>query len=106
MAIRIAADLGQHHLAEAGLHHQVDAGDRIGAQHQLVQLGGHPFGGDAAQLAAPSRAIASRTRGATAKPSCETNRAARSIRSGSSPNDTSGADGRVEHPVAQRGQSA
>ena len=36
---------------------------------------------------------ASTTRGATEKPSCETNRAARSIRSGSSPNDTSGADG-------------
>ncbi len=38
-------------------------------------------------------AIASRTRGATSKPSCETNRAARSIRSGSSPKDTSGAAG-------------
>ena len=45
-----AADLGQHHLAEPGLHHQVDAGDRVGAQHHLVQLGGHPFDGDAAEL--------------------------------------------------------
>ena len=45
-----AADLGQHHLAHAGLHQQVDAGDRVGAQQQLVQLGGHPLGADAAQL--------------------------------------------------------
>ena len=37
--------------------------------------------------------IASRTRGATVKPSCDTNRAARSIRSGSSPKDTAGAAG-------------
>jgi len=41
-------DLGQHHLTEPGLHHQIDARQRVGAQHQLVQLGGHPLGGDAA----------------------------------------------------------
>ena len=51
-------------------------------------------------------AIAARTRGATAKPSCETNRAARNIRSGSSPNDTSGAAGVSSTPALQRGQSA
>ncbi len=44
------ADLGQHHVAHPGLHHQIDAGDRVVAQQQLVQLGGHPFGGDSAQL--------------------------------------------------------
>ena len=37
--------------------------------------------------------IAAPTRGAVVKQSCETKRAARSIRNGSSPNDTSGADG-------------
>ena len=65
----------------------------IGAEQQLVQLGGHPLGGDAARADRAIAAIASRTRGATVKPSCETNRAARSIRSGSSPKDTSGAAG-------------
>ena len=45
-----AADLGQHHLAHPGLHHQLDTGDRIGAQQQLVQLGGDSLGGDPAQL--------------------------------------------------------
>ena len=45
-----AADLGQHHVAHPGLHHQVDAGDRIGAEQQLVQLGGHPLDGDPAEL--------------------------------------------------------
>ncbi len=44
------ADLRQHHLAEAGLHHQIDAHDRVRAQQQLVQFGGDPLGGDAAQL--------------------------------------------------------
>ena len=44
------AHLGQHHLAKPGLHHQVDAGHRVRAQHQLVQFGGHPLGGDPAQL--------------------------------------------------------
>ena len=36
---------------------------------------------------------AAQTRGAAVNPSWETNRAARSIRSGSSPKETSGADG-------------
>ena len=50
--------------------------------------------------------IAVRTRGATVKPSCETNRAARSIRSGSSPKDTAGAAGVSSTAVAQRRQTA
>ena len=45
-----AADLGQHHLTQAGLDHQVETGDRVGAQQQLVQLDGHPFDGDPPQL--------------------------------------------------------
>ena len=45
-----AADVGQHHVAHPGLHHQVDAGDRVVAQQQLVQLGGDPLGGDPAEL--------------------------------------------------------
>ena len=44
------ADVGQHHVAQPGLHHQFDTGDRIGAQQQLVQLGRDPLGGDPAQL--------------------------------------------------------
>ena len=44
------AHFGQHDLAKTGLHHEVDAGDGIGAQKELVELGGHPFGGDPAQL--------------------------------------------------------
>ena len=44
-----ATDLGQHHLTHSGLHHEVDPGDRIVAEHQLVQLGCHSFGTDAGQ---------------------------------------------------------
>ena len=42
--------LGQHHLAQPGLHHHVDTRDRVVAEQQLVQFRGHPFRGDAAQL--------------------------------------------------------
>ena len=45
-----SADLGQHHFAHPGLHHQVDPGDRVVAQQQLVQFGRHPLGGDPAEL--------------------------------------------------------
>ena len=44
------AHFRQHHIAQPGLHHQVDARDRIRAQKKLVQLGGDAFGGDPAQL--------------------------------------------------------
>jgi hypothetical protein len=44
------ADLRQHHVAESGLHHQVDTRHRVGAQQQLVQFRGDPLGGDAGQL--------------------------------------------------------
>lgn len=85
-------DFGQHDLTHPGLHQQVDPGDRVGAQQQLVQLGGHPFGADPGQLR--GHLLDRRPHpGATVNPSCETNRAARSIRSGSSPNDTDGAAG-------------
>ena len=94
-----AADLGQHHVAHPGLHQQVDAGDRVGAEQQLVQLGRHPLGGDPAQLRGHLARSPSAPAGATVKPSCETNRAARSIRSGSSPKDTSGAAGVSSTPA-------
>jgi hypothetical protein len=44
------AHLGQHHVAEAGLHHEIDARDRIRTQQQLVQFDGHAFDGDATEL--------------------------------------------------------
>ena len=50
--------------------------------------------------------IASSTRGATSKPSCETNRAARSIRSGSSPNDSDGLAGVSSTPARAAAETA
>ena len=48
-------DLGQHHIAEAAVHHQIDARRRVRTEHQLVQFGGDPFGGDALELACHRR---------------------------------------------------
>ena len=45
--------------------------------------------------------IAATTSGATVKPSWAANRAARSIRSGSSPKESSGRPGRAQHLVGQ-----
>ncbi len=45
------ADLGQHDIAEAGLHQQVDARRRIRAEDQFVEFGRDAFGGDALELA-------------------------------------------------------
>jgi hypothetical protein len=45
-----AAHLGQHDVTETGRHQQVDTGDRVRTQHQLVELGRHPLDGDATQL--------------------------------------------------------
>ena len=88
-----AADLGQHHLTHTGLHQQVDTGDRVVAEQQLVQLGGHPLGADTRQLRGHLFDRRPAPAGRSVKPSCDTNRAARSIRNGSSPKDTDGADG-------------
>ena len=44
------ADLGQHDLAEAGLHHQLDTRHRIGTQQHLVQFHCNPLHGDTPQL--------------------------------------------------------
>ncbi len=52
-------------------------------------------------ISAASAAIAAITSGATSTPSWLTNRAARSIRSGSSPNDSSGAAGVRSRPRAR-----
>ena len=50
--------------------------------------------------------IAATTRGAGVRPSWETNRAARSIRSGSSANDSSGVAGVSSDAGGQRGEAA
>ncbi len=44
------AHFREHHVAEPGLHHQVDTRDGVVAKQQLVQLGGDAFGGDPPQL--------------------------------------------------------
>ena len=43
-------DLGQHHVPEAGLDHQIQPRHRVLPEQQFVQLRGDPFGGDARQL--------------------------------------------------------
>ena len=61
------------------------------------------FGG----ASSPARsAIAARTAGVAVKPSWAVNRAARSIRSGSSVNEASGRAGRPQHFAPQVGQAA
>ena len=45
-----AADLREHHITEAGLHHQLDTRHRIRTQQHLVELDGHPLDGDSSQL--------------------------------------------------------
>ena len=45
-----APDFGQHYVPHPGLHHQFDAGDRVGPQQRLVQLDGDAFYGDPGQL--------------------------------------------------------
>ena len=45
-----AAHFGKDHLAEPGLHHQVNPGHGIGTEQHFVQLDSHPFDGDTAQL--------------------------------------------------------
>ena len=106
MAIRIAPTSGSTTSPSPVSTIRSMPADRVRAEHQLVQLGGHPLGGDALELAAPSPPSPPRTRGATVKPELrdEPRRpqhpqrivAERHLRRG----------GRVEHAGAQRRQTA
>ena len=99
------ADLGQHHVAQPAVHHQVDARGGIGAEDQLVQFGGDTFGGDALELtghrlhrlAHPRRDGEAELRDEPRRPQ----HPQRIVAEGHL-----GRGGRVEHPGPQRVQTA
>ena len=85
--------LGQELVRQPRLDQQGEPGAGRSRDEQLVELVADPLRRHDPQAFRASRAIASTTRGAGVTPSWATNRAARSIRSGSSVNAISGSSG-------------